>query len=75
MDLNSRHYSHETLFIPVLFTENTIHSRTITKNTDIIILFMLALIIIRTAINFFLFSKFLPMSNAKYVIKHNHAVE
>ena len=51
-------------FIPVLFTENTIHSNIIIENTDTIHNFLTihtSTIHFRTGVNFFLFSKFLPM--------------
>ena len=60
----SRHYSQETLFILVLFTENTIHNIIIIENIDIIHTF---LTIYTSTIHHscwhqcLLFSKFLPM--------------
>ena len=61
---SSRHYSHETLFIPILFVENTLHSNIISEILTlfaIFILFILALCIICIGVNFFLYSKFLTM--------------
>ena len=86
---SSQYYSHERFSFSVLFIKNTIHSNTITRNTNNIslftmfLLFVPALFIICTGINFFLFSKFLPMkviqwrpmSIAKYRMEHNHAGE
>ena len=57
--LCSQHYSHETLFISVLFIGNTIHSSTITEIPTlftIFLLFILALFIICTNFSFYLFS-------------------
>ena len=61
---SSQEYCQETLFIPLLFPLITINKSTIIKNIDIIhnifLIQKLALFIICTGINFFLFSKFLP---------------
>ena len=62
VELCSRYYAQKSLFIPVTFPK-IIHSNTIIENTDIIqkklLLSILTLFIIRTDVNFFLFSKFL----------------
>ena len=58
------YYSQETLFISELFTKNIIHKSTIVEIPTLFAIFLLlimALFIFRTSVNFFLFSKFLPM--------------
>ena len=60
---STHHYSHDTLFISLLFIENTIHNSIIMKIPTILTIFLLfipTIFIIRTSINFILFSKFLP---------------
>ena len=64
VELCSRHYSWETLFIPMLCIENIIHSNTITNNIGSICniqIFVSGTFLIRTTFNFILFSKFLPV--------------
>lgn len=59
------HYSHETLFISILFTRIIIHSNTIIENIDIthnILIIHTTTFIIHTGINFFLFPTSLPMT-------------
>ena len=60
---SSRSYSQDTLFIPILFLEITIHSNTIIENTKLFpkfSLFILALFILCLGMGFFLFLCFFP---------------
>ena len=66
--LHSRHYAHQSLFIPILYHGVPIHSNTLIENTDIIQNIVIVHIgtiypLFVPCIKFFLFSKFLPIGD------------
>lgn len=69
--LYSQLYSHETLFTPFLFTENTIHNNIITENTDTIH----NIHTIRRKLLPMKVREWKPILDAKYLMKRKYAAE